>query len=49
MAEHGLASTMIAPKSCEIRAYPRPDIPPDAGLLRERLGMRVITQEEICL
>src|SRR5437867_6437263 len=34
MAEHVLASTMIAPKTFEVREYPMPDIPPDAGLLR---------------
>ena len=34
MAEHVLASTMIAPKIFEIREYPMPDIPPNAGLLQ---------------
>ena len=34
MAETVLASTMIAPKTFEVREYPMPDLPPDAGLLR---------------
>ena len=34
MAETVLASTMIAPKTFEVRVYPMPDLPPDAGLLR---------------
>jgi Alcohol dehydrogenase GroES-like domain len=34
MAERVLASTMIAPKTFEVRECPMPDIPPDAGLLR---------------
>jgi threonine dehydrogenase-like Zn-dependent dehydrogenase len=34
MAEQVLASTMIAPKTFEVREYPLPDIPPNAGLLR---------------
>ena len=29
-----VASTMIAPKTFELREYPMPDVPPDAGLLR---------------
>lgn len=33
MAETVLASTMIAPKTFEVREYPMPDIPSDAGLL----------------
>ena len=31
MAEHVLASTMIAPKTFEPREYLMPDIPPKAG------------------
>ena len=34
MAEMVLASTMIAPRTFEVREYAMPDVPPDAGLLR---------------
>ena len=47
MAGHVLASTMIAPKTFEIREYPMPDIPPDSGLLRvEATGKYLLS--ELC-